>query len=192
MNHLAASFAPSTSSPHPPHRRDGGVTIAQYRVVMHRRSLVLVGVVVLALLAACTGSRGPTPTVSGPGTLSTTRPATNASICPPAQGPAGDQGAATDSTMFALFFVDTSGWVAGKEIKVVWRMTGSGDLTMTAAGPDGRTITPVWGPEPHTSSTFNRPGDEWGTGWVFPVAGCWAFHATRTGGQTGVLAVRVA
>jgi hypothetical protein len=167
------------------------VTIAQYRVAVLRRWLLLIGVIVLTLLAACSGSPDPTPTGSGPGTYSITRPATDASICPPAQGPASDQGAATGGTLFALFFVDTSGWVAGNEIKVVWRMTGSGGLTMTAAGPDGRSITPAWGPEAHTSSTFNRPGDEWGTGWVFPVAGCWTFHATRTGGQAGLLAVRV-
>ncbi|MEU8262478.1 hypothetical protein AB0C02_17830 [Micromonospora sp. NPDC048999] len=82
--------------------------------------------------------------------------------------------------------------VAGKELKVVWRMTGSGDFAISATGPDGKAVKPVW-VEPHGNggSNWNRPGDEWGTGWVFPTAGCWTINATRTSG-TGSLVLRVA
>ena len=99
------------------------------------------------------------------------------------------QGTGTDATLWALFFGPKA--VAGQEIKIAWRMTGAGDLTMNATGENGATVKPVWGPEAHPSSTFQRPGEEWGTGWVFPTAGCWTFNATRTTGRAQ-LAIRVA
>lgn len=85
----------------------------------------------------------------------------------------------------ASFVVDDQ-----QEIKVVWRMTGSGDLSINATGPDGKVLKPEWGPESHGSSNWDRPGDEWGTGWVFPSAGCWTINATRTNGS-GYLVLRV-
>jgi hypothetical protein len=75
-------------------------------------------------------------------------------------------------------------------VKVAWRMSGSGPLAMAATGPGGRTVRPAWGPEPHSSSNWTRPGDEWGTGWVFPVPGCWTITLTRTQGR-GHLSVPV-
>jgi hypothetical protein len=95
------------------------------------------------------------------------------------------QGTGVGATLWALFFGATV--IAGQEIKVVWRMTGSGDLTMNATGENGTTITPSWGPEIHSSSSFQRPGDEWGTGWVFPAAGCWTVNATRAVGRAQLL-----
>ena len=98
------------------------------------------------------------------------------------------QGVAVDATLWALFFGDKV--VAGQEIKVVWRMTGSGSLSISATGPDAKIIQPKWGPESHGSSNWDRPGEEWGTGWVFPSAGCWTINATRTNGS-GYLVLRV-
>jgi hypothetical protein len=66
-----------------------------------------------------------------------------------------------------------------REEKIVWRMTGSGVVRFEATGPQGQRIGPVWGPEPHGDSTFSRPGDEWGTAFRFPAAGCWTVHVTR-------------
>jgi hypothetical protein len=94
-----------------------------------------------------------------------------------------------DATFWALFFGGKL--TAGKEVKVVWRMTGTGDLTITATSADGKVVKPVWGPEAHSGSSYQRPGDEWGTGWVFPTAGCWTVNATRAVGK-GALAIRVA
>lgn len=69
----------------------------------------------------------------------------------------------------------------GKDFKIVFRLTGSGDARFSAHGPDGQTLAPVWGPEPHGGSTWTRPGDEWGLGFRFPTSGCWRLHAERTG-----------
>lgn len=99
------------------------------------------------------------------------------------------QGAGDGATLWALFFQGVV--TAGQEIKVVWRMTGSGDFSVSATGPDGTVVRPVWGPEAHTGSNWARPGDEWGTGWVFPTAGCWTVNARRTSGS-GYLVLRVA
>lgn len=67
----------------------------------------------------------------------------------------------------------------GEEFKIVWRATGEGEISTEALGPDGSVVPPVWGPEGHIGSNWDRPGDEWGTGWVFPETGCWSIEVRR-------------
>jgi hypothetical protein len=66
-----------------------------------------------------------------------------------------------------------------EQVKIVWRITGSGDLHLTTIDPNGRTHPLQWGPDPHTSSSYTRPGDEWGAGYLFTEPGCWTLRATR-------------
>jgi hypothetical protein len=68
---------------------------------------------------------------------------------------------------------------SGEQLKIVWRMTGSGPLTVAVVAPDGRARPLVFGPEPHSTSSYHRPGDEWGTGFLFDRAGCWHISLTR-------------
>ncbi|GAA4498848.1 hypothetical protein GCM10023191_044720 [Actinoallomurus oryzae] len=68
---------------------------------------------------------------------------------------------------------------AGDEAKIVWRMTGTGDLQLSAIGPDGRSRKLAWGPEAHGGSSYHRPGEEWGAGYRFDRPGCWDLHAVR-------------
>lgn len=75
---------------------------------------------------------------------------------------------------------------AGDQEKIVWRMTGTGLLTLVAIGPDGERVRPVWGPAFHTSSDFDKPGQEWGAGYVFTKPGCWDLHAVRGGATADV------
>ncbi len=76
-----------------------------------------------------------------------------------------------------LFFARAQ---VGKQEKIVWRMTGSGPIIrLTAIGPGGGRHRLAWGPEPHGSSTWNRPGQEWGAGYQFSRPGCWDLHAVR-------------
>jgi hypothetical protein len=97
------------------------------------------------------------------------------------------------TSLFALFFLaDNAPITAGQEVKIVWRMTGAGDLTINATGDKGARTRPTWGPEAHGGSSYDRPGDEWGTGWVFPSAGCWTIHATRATTGAATMAIRVA
>jgi hypothetical protein len=149
------------------------------------------------LLAACTADRPQAARPTAP--VATTPARTAATAAPPsATCPASAelgaglperQGMGQGVTLWGLFFAPKA--VAGKEIKIVWRMTGAGDLAMTASGPDGATTKPTWGPEMHSGSDFHRPGDEWGTGWVFPSAGCWTVAAKRDSG-TAHMILRVA
>lgn len=85
-------------------------------------------------------------------------------------------GVSSNGELWVLLFNDLR---AKQEIKIVWRMTGTGNLHLVALGAQGQRLAPVWGPEAHGTSNWNRPGDEWGTGFTFPIAGCWNIHATR-------------
>ncbi|MFI6791230.1 hypothetical protein ACIBG4_28255 [Nonomuraea sp. NPDC050383] len=71
----------------------------------------------------------------------------------------------------------------GREVKIVWRMTGEGPLTVTATLPDGTRARRTFGPEQHGGSNWKRPGEEWGTGFVFPKPGCWKVELSRTRGS---------
>lgn len=150
----------------------------------------------IVLLSACSGGSqastspspvaqktiaapSPSPTITGPTTpgLKTCQPASpidNSAVGPEAQG------TASNAELWALI-QSTSGIppVAKTEVKIVWRMTGYYQFTIVALGPAGEQVSPSQGPDPHGGSNWNRPGDEWGTIFTFPVAGCWDLHATR-------------
>jgi hypothetical protein len=68
----------------------------------------------------------------------------------------------------------------GDELKIVWRMTGTGPLHVVVTAPDGTTKPLVFGPDAHGASSYDRPGDEWGTGFRFTSPGCWHLELTRT------------
>ncbi|MCA2221099.1 hypothetical protein [Nonomuraea aurantiaca] len=92
------------------------------------------------------------------------------------------RGASQDAEVWGLLFAPVP-FKRGKEVKIVWRMTGEGPLKVTAALPDGTRAKPTFGPEQHGSSSWRRPGEEWGTGFVFPKAGCYRVDLTRTHGS---------
>ena len=98
-------------------------------------------------------------------------------------------------SLWALFFPPDGQQApveAGKETKIVWKIGGSGAFTVGATGPDAASATMVWGPDPHDASSWDRPGTEYGTGFLLPKAGCWTFTAQRASGETGQLRVTVA
>jgi hypothetical protein len=150
------------------------------------------GVLICCLLVAgCTADRPSTPTATSPQTPLPDACPTSAVIAPGSLGIPEREGTGTDATFWALFFA--SSVEAGHEIKVVWRMTGAGDLTMDATSENGKTLKPAWGPVPHTGgSSFQRSGDEWGTGWIFPTRGCWTVNATRATTGKAEMVIRVA
>jgi hypothetical protein len=71
--------------------------------------------------------------------------------------------------------------VVGKETKIVWRMSGQGDLRLSAIAPDGAKIGPD-SSEAHAGSSWRRPGDEWGSVFTFSKPGCWHLRAERDDG----------
>ena len=85
----------------------------------------------------------------------------------------------SQGSLWALFF-STVPPSAGSDVKVVWRMTGSGSFAFRVSDAAGQPLPLLWGPEVHGGSTWNRPGEEVGTGFNFPHAGCWQIHVDRS------------
>lgn len=64
-------------------------------------------------------------------------------------------------------------------VKLVVRVTGSGDLGVLLSDPTGVERPLAWGPQAHTASNYERPGDEWGLGFAFDQPGCWQLALNR-------------
>jgi hypothetical protein len=138
--------------------------------------------IVAAALSACSSDLAPSPTVSPDYSLGEL----GAPECDPASPILGDvvQGTGVGSTTaFGLLELTGTGVTVAKPIKLVVRMTGSGDLSADVTAPDGSTRELDWGPEAHGGSNFDRPGDEWGLGFTFDAPGCWAIDLHRAGGE---------
>ena len=90
------------------------------------------------------------------------------------------QGTATGGTVWA-WFMQSYPPQAGVEDKTLWRLNGPGIASLpnfTLIGPAGARGRLNWGPSGHLGSSWNRPGDEYGTGLMFPVSGCWGVHVS--------------
>jgi len=83
----------------------------------------------------------------------------------------------SDGEMWALLFFETAH--ANEDEKIVWRITGTDEeFQAQAQSEDGTIILPIWS-EYHGGSNWQRPGQEWGTGFNFPTPGCWTIGAAR-------------
>ena len=85
----------------------------------------------------------------------------------------------SDGELWALLFFDAAH--ANEDLKFVWRITFTGagaGFHAQAENEKGTVLLPVWGPDFHESSTWKRPGQEWGTGFNFPTPGCWTITVT--------------
>jgi hypothetical protein len=95
---------------------------------------------------------------------------------------------ASDIDVWGLFWA-TPPLPVDEEIKIVWRVTGMGEFDIRATqGTTEADLT--FDPNPHQGSNFQRPGDEWGTAFVFPSPGCWEIQITR-GADTAYVWVEV-
>jgi hypothetical protein len=139
------------------------------RAVLFAASLVL-----LACAAGCSGS-------PAPATQPTPACRTPSPITPWQAGFPLVEGRGSGVSLWGIVMTSSRGPAqVGEEVKIVWRMTGSGPLTLLSIAPDGRRAPLEWGPVMHdTGSTFNKPGDEWGAGYVFNSPGCWDLRAIR-------------
>jgi hypothetical protein len=105
----------------------------------------------------------------------------------PANATTGEaRGAARIGDLWAVGFLATLaepkaavlGDVIGKKTKIVWRMRGSGAASFTAIAPEDSRVLPTEVSR-HGSSGWNRPGDEWGSIFIFNQPGCWQIHVER-------------
>jgi hypothetical protein len=148
---------------------------------MSLRWLAIAGAIVV--LTACNGvpASGPHPS---------SRPSTAASKsgCSPSPADRSTSGGAPelrgtvspDNSLWALIIGPGPPIPVAPDVKIVWRMTGTGPITLEAEGPHSRTVKPDWGPDYHPSSNWSKPGREWGAGFTFPVVGCWTVRAARS------------
>jgi len=94
----------------------------------------------------------------------------------------------SDGEIWALLFFETAH--TNEDEKIVWRVTGEVDEFQAEARSEaGTIITPIWA-EYHGGSNWQRPGQEWGTGFNFPTPGCWRITVTR-GETTGEIDLEV-
>lgn len=149
---------------------------------MHvRAALAIIGIL---SLAACTGTSAPVPTPTaeslGPPGQARCSPASPTTASGSLGSPEVQGMAAGSETLYGM--VQDGRWppqASPDVVKIVWRMTGSGDLTVVVENPSGVRGTLAWGPESHVSSNYDRPGDEWGSGLVMNAPGCWHLAFTR-------------
>lgn len=92
------------------------------------------------------------------------------------------KGTTTSGELWAIGGVPS----VGEEYKIVIRETGSGKLTVYALGPSDSRLHPFDIVE-HSSSNFERPGDEWGVFFKFDHAGCWTIFAKRVGAEGRIM-----
>ncbi|MBI5088605.1 MAG: hypothetical protein HZB15_07030 [Actinobacteria bacterium] len=171
----------------------------------HRPFAVALTAVLTIAIAACTGSDGDTAS-TGATSTAVTSPATTAAPLAPAERlgvvdlPCGErtamtlteeglevEGVATDATVYGLVFLAHPAPItAGEDVKIVWRMTGDGEIAVTSEAPSGNPGVLTFGPEFHPSSSYDRPGLEWGTGFTFDEPGCWHIHLERETGRGDV------
>ncbi|SCL39954.1 hypothetical protein GA0070624_6747 [Micromonospora rhizosphaerae] len=161
-----------------------------------RSRLALTALVALAALAGCErggesagkpSGTGPEPVASSPADAAVPAPS-----CPPANqyGSGLAEVGGTPGVFWALLFLEGGELRVGKPTKIAFRMTGAGDLTLRAEGPEGTTAEPIEVIGHTGGSTWQRPGDEWGSQWTFPTAGCWTIRADRTDGTRGAVTLR--
>jgi len=63
------------------------------------------------------------------------------------------QGRSDTQTLWALLFPYHLPVWSDEDLKIVWRMTGTGNFSLKAQHTDGTMIQPNFGPEPHGGST---------------------------------------
>jgi len=146
------------------------------------KSVVAVLVASLACLAGCS---------SGSGQARAAAPACHPAspLTPSQSGFPQVQGTGAGVSLWGLLLYARRGPArVNEEVKIVWRMSGSGPLELTTIGPQGQRIRLEWGPAYHGlgSSSWDKPGDEWGAGYVFTTPGCWDLRAARDGAQADV------
>ncbi len=159
---------------------------------------VLLVCVSLLTLTACTSmhtSPTPAPSTTAPSTTAAT-PDCDHARKPHRARPTGLPAAIPDQSRCRLPEVEGSGKLVqlwglimadgpddplrvNEQVKIIWRIAGSGELRLTSIGPDGGMHRLEWGPDAHCSGTYRRPGQEWGAGYRFTQPGRWDLHAIR-------------
>jgi hypothetical protein len=160
--------------------------------------LLLCALPLVLMLVGCAAGVTPQPTLTPMPTITPTSALAALSCTPPSPIHGGSLGPEVQGTASPAgqqlwgLLMPTSPLPlhAQEDIKIVWRMTGSGGFQLIALGPQGQQLQPTFGPEAHGGSNWTaHPGSEWGSGFRFPTPGCWDIRATRDGASGDALLV---
>jgi hypothetical protein len=127
--------------------------------------------------------RAPAPAGFGAWGRRSCSPASPGHDAAPAVGSSEVFGTSTGAVLWSLMRIDPIKKTAelesviGQTVKIIFRMTSGLPREFYAIAPSGSRLDPVWGPSLHNSSNWQRPGTEWGAGFVFTEVGCWRIHA---------------
>ena len=160
---------------------------------MMRQLLMLIAVPLL--LVACAPATDVTTAVPATETPTSVPPTEKPVMCEPSKvlesqiGFGEIQGdMQSEGELWALLFFNNA-W-ANADQKIVWRITGEdGTFEVQAQSESGTVIQPIW-LEYHEGSNWERPGEEWGTGFNFPEPGCWRITVTY-GETSGTISLKV-
>lgn len=83
----------------------------------------------------------------------------------------------TSDTAFGLLIARRVPIRQGDEVKIVWRITGNGDLSVRVTDPTD--LNRSLHSEPRLHGNPGGRVDEWGTFFLFDVAGCWHIELRR-------------
>lgn len=138
---------------------------------MNQLRLAFITIILIALMACTPALPGPMPTPTEP-------------PCQPSKIQKDSSGFSeirvtmkSAGEMWALLFFEKA--QALTDAKIAWKLSGNGIPAFQAENENGTVIEPIWGPEPHSGSNWQRPGSEWGTGFNFPEPGCWTITIMR-------------
>ena len=151
------------------------------------RSLLIVAAVAFSLTGCSVRTTSEAPSTPTPSTVRLpimgpwSEPA-----CPASSATAREvQGTASSGTQIWGLILGPFPLRAGTRTKVIIRITGTGDAVIYADGPSGAQIRSD-GQQAHAGSSWDRPGDEWATGFTFPSAGCWNMRVVRSTGRGSI------
>ena len=159
--------------------------------VRGRSAVAVLTLLLVSTVTACTGGAKSTQPGKRATAATSTAPHNDQALGAPGCHPASPvtllnsflpqvEGTGHDATLWGLLmFPHALPARVGDQEKIVWRMTGTGSLTLEAIGPGGTHHRLAWGPDAHLSSNWDKPGDEWGAGYIFAAPGCWDLRAIR-------------
>lgn len=160
---------------------------------MRKIAGVAVGILsAIVLLGACNPDSAPGDLPPSP-SAAPVSPGTENCPLSPAEPP--DLALRGDTNAGQLWAMPPGPWQPSvdERFQVTLKVTGSGDLAVTAIDPDGEEILPSLGPVRQfgTDPGFARPGTEWDMVFDFQKAGCWQIEVRR-GDLQGRLSFEVA
>lgn len=144
-------------------------------------SMLVLGLLLAASCRAGNPASAPNTPAESPASLSPT--ATLDASCEVSPHLPPDNAIQGETSQGELWALPPGPWEphVDKDFRVTVHVTGAGDFTVKAVGPDGSQHRPSIGPVRQfgAGSGLEQPGDEWSMVFRFNQPGCWQIDVTR-------------